>query len=58
MVFHVRLEDEEFGREKIPAERVTIGGDFAASSRFDQAKTFVNAEPKIGGRKVAVRRDP
>jgi Domain of unknown function (DUF6134) len=48
----------EFGGQKIPTDRVTISGDFTATSWFDQDKNFIMAELKIGGRKVAIKRDP
>jgi hypothetical protein len=48
----------EFDNRKIPTERVTISGDFAATTWFDQDKNFVMAELRIGGRKVTIRRDP
>jgi hypothetical protein len=47
-----------FDKRKVPAERVTISGDFDASTWFDEDKNFLMAELKIGGRKVAIRRDP
>jgi len=51
-------ETIDLNKRKIPAERVTISGDFDASTWFDQDKNFLMAELKIGGRKVAIRRDP
>ena len=48
----------EFGKKKIPAKKVTIKGDFAATVWFDQDRNFVMAELPIAGRKVAVKRDP
>jgi hypothetical protein len=48
----------EFDNQKIPAERVTISGDFAASAWFDQNKNFVMAELKMAGRKIVMKRDP
>jgi hypothetical protein len=53
-----RAETIEFNRKKIPVERVTITGDFSATTCFDQNKNFVMAELKIGGRTVAIKRDP
>jgi hypothetical protein len=48
----------ELGKEKIPADRVTIKGDFAASVWFDKDRNFLMAELPIAGRKVLVKRDP
>jgi Family of unknown function (DUF6134) len=48
----------EFGKKKIPAKKVTIKGDFAATVWFDQDRNFVMAELPIAGRKVSVKRDP
>lgn len=48
----------EFDKKKIPTERVTIKGDFAATVWFDRDRNFVMAELKIAGRKVTVKRDP
>lgn len=48
----------EFDNKKIPTDRVTIKGDFAATVWFDQDKDFVMAELKLAGRKVVVKRDP
>jgi Family of unknown function (DUF6134) len=48
----------EFDKKKVPAERVTIKGDFNASVWFDQDKDFLMAEMQLAGRKVSVRRDP
>jgi Family of unknown function (DUF6134) len=47
-----------FDKKRIPAERVTIKGDFAATIWFDQNKDFVMADLKLAGRTVSVRRDP
>ena len=47
-----------FDKKKIPAERVTIKGDFTATVWFDQDRNFVMAEMPIAGRKVVVKRDP
>ena len=48
----------EFDKKKIPADRVTIKGDFAATVWFDRDRNFVMAELPIAGRKVLVKRDP
>jgi Family of unknown function (DUF6134) len=48
----------EVDRKKIPAQKVTIKGEFAATVWFDQDRNFVMAELPIAGRKVVVRRDP
>jgi hypothetical protein len=48
----------EFDKKKIPADRITIKGDFAATVWFDQDRNFVMAELPIAGRKVLVKRDP
>jgi hypothetical protein len=48
----------EVDRKKIPAQKVTIKGEFAATVWFDQDKNFVMAELPIAGRKVVVKRDP
>ena len=48
----------EVDRKKIPSQKVTIKGEFAATVWFDQDRNFVMAELPIAGRKVAVRRDP
>ena len=48
----------EFGKKKIPAKKVTIKGEFAATVWFDQDRNFVMAELPIAGRKVTVQRDP
>jgi Family of unknown function (DUF6134) len=48
----------EFDKKKVPAERVTIKGDFTATVWFDQDKDFLMAELQLAGRKVSVRRDP
>ena len=48
----------EFDKKKIPAERVTIKGDFTATVWFDQDKDFLMAELQLAGRKVSIRRDP
>jgi Family of unknown function (DUF6134) len=48
----------EYNKKKIPTERVTIKGDFAATVWFDQDRNFIMAEMKIAGRKVALKRDP
>ena len=48
----------ELDRKKIPAKKVTIKGEFAATVWFDQDRNFVMAELPIAGRKVVVRRDP
>jgi hypothetical protein len=48
----------EFDKKKVPAERVTIKGDFTATVWFDQDKDFLMAELQLAGRKVAVKRDP
>jgi Family of unknown function (DUF6134) len=48
----------EFDKKRIPAERVTIKGDFGATIWFDQNKDFVMADLKLAGRTVSVRRDP
>jgi Family of unknown function (DUF6134) len=48
----------EVDRKKIPAKKVTIKGEFAATVWFDQDRNFVMAELPIAGRKVVVRRDP
>ena len=48
----------ELDKRKIPAERVAIKGDFAATVWFDQNRNFVMAELPIAGRKVLVKRDP
>jgi Family of unknown function (DUF6134) len=48
----------EVDRKKIPAKKVTIKGEFAATVWFDQDRNFVMAELPIAGRKVIVRRDP
>jgi Family of unknown function (DUF6134) len=48
----------DFDKKKIPAKKVTIKGEFAATVWFDQDKNFVMAELPIAGRKVLVKRDP
>jgi hypothetical protein len=48
----------EVDRKQIPAQKVTIKGEFAATVWFDQDRNFVMAELPIAGRKVVVRRDP
>jgi hypothetical protein len=48
----------EFAKNRIPADRVTIKGDFAATVWFDQDRNFVQAALPIAGRKVLVKRDP
>lgn len=48
----------EFDKKKIPADRVTIKGDFAATVWFDRDRNFIMAELPIAGRKVLVKRDP
>jgi Family of unknown function (DUF6134) len=48
----------EFNKQKIPAQRATIKGDFTATVWFDQGKEFVMAELQLSGRKVVVKRDP
>ena len=48
----------EFDQKKIPAKKVTIKGEFAATVWFDQDRNFVMAELPIAGRKVLVKRDP
>jgi hypothetical protein len=48
----------EFDKKKIPAKKVTIKGEFAATVWFDQDRNFVMAELPIAGRKVLVKRDP
>jgi hypothetical protein len=48
----------DFDKKKIPAQKVTIKGDFAATVWFDQDRNFVMAELPIAGRKVLVKRDP
>jgi hypothetical protein len=48
----------EVDRKKIPSQKVTIKGEFAATVWFDQDRNFVKAELPIAGRKVVVRRDP
>lgn len=48
----------ELDKKKIPTDRVTIKGDFAATVWFDQDRNFVMAELPIAGRKVLVKRDP
>ena len=48
----------EFDKKKIPARKVTIKGEFAATVWFDQDRNFVMAELPIAGRKVLVKRDP
>ena len=48
----------EFDKKKIPAKKVTIKGEFAATVWFDQDRNFVMAELPIAGRKVMVKRDP
>jgi hypothetical protein len=48
----------ELGKTKVPADKVTIAGDFAATVWFDQDRNFVMAELPIAGRKVLVKRDP
>jgi hypothetical protein len=48
----------EVDRKKIPARKVTIKGEFAATVWFDQNRNFVMAELPIAGRKVLVKRDP
>jgi hypothetical protein len=48
----------EFDNRKIPTERVTIKGDFAATVWFDRDKDFIMAELQLAGRKVAIKRDP
>ena len=48
----------ELDRKKIPAKKVTIKGEFAATVWFDQDRNFVMAELPIAGRKVVVKRDP
>ena len=48
----------ELDKRKIPAQRVAIKGDFAATVWFDQNRNFVMAELPIAGRKVLVKRDP
>jgi Family of unknown function (DUF6134) len=48
----------EFDRKKIPAKKITIKGEFAATVWFDQDRNFVMAELPIAGRKVLVKRDP
>jgi Family of unknown function (DUF6134) len=48
----------ELDRKKIPAKKVTIKGEFAATVWFDQDRNFVMAELPIAGRKVMVKRDP
>lgn len=53
-----RPDTIDLNKRKIEAVRVTIIGDFDASSWFDQDKNFLMAELKIGGRKVAIKRDP
>ena len=61
-LLHVTIEHGTetitFDKRKVPAERVTISGDFDASTWFDEDENFLMAELKIGGRKVAIRRDP
>jgi hypothetical protein len=61
-LFHVttanRADIVEFDNQKILTERVTISGDFAATTWFDQDKNFVMAELEIAGRKVSIKRDP
>jgi hypothetical protein len=53
-----RTDTVEFDKKKIPADRVTIKGDFAATVWFDQDRNFVMAELPIAGRTVMVKRDP
>jgi Domain of unknown function (DUF6134) len=53
-----RSDTVELGRAKVPADRVTIKGDFTATVWFDQDRNFVMAEMPIAGRKVVVKRDP
>jgi hypothetical protein len=48
----------EFDKKKIPAKKVTIKGEFAATVWFDQDRHFLMAELPIAGRKVTVKRDP
>jgi hypothetical protein len=48
----------ELDKRKIPAQRVAMKGDFAATVWFDQNRNFVMAELPIAGRKVLVKRDP
>jgi Domain of unknown function (DUF6134) len=48
----------EFDKNKIPAERVTIKGDFAATVWFDKDRNFLMAELPIASRNVLVKRDP
>jgi Family of unknown function (DUF6134) len=48
----------EFDKKRIPVERITIKGDFAATIWFDQDKNFIMADLKLAGRTVSVRRDP
>jgi Family of unknown function (DUF6134) len=51
-------ETVDLDKKKIPAKKVTIKGDFAATVWFDQDRNFVMAELPIAGRKVLVKRDP
>jgi hypothetical protein len=53
-----RTDTVEFDKKKIPADRVTIKGDFAATVWFDQDRNFVMAELPIAGRTVMLNRDP
>jgi hypothetical protein len=48
----------DFDKKKMPATKVTIKGDFAATVWFDQDRDFLMAELPIAGRKVLVKRDP
>jgi hypothetical protein len=42
----------------MPADRVTIKGDFAATVWFGKDRNFLMAELPIAGRTVLVKRDP
>lgn len=48
----------DFDNQRIPAERVTISGDFSANAWFDQNKNFLMAELKLAGRQIVIKRDP
>ncbi len=48
----------ELDKKRIPADRVTIKGDFAATVWFGKDRNFLMAELPIAGRTVLVKRDP
>jgi hypothetical protein len=53
-----RPDTVELDKKKMPADRVTIKGDFAATVWFGKDRNFLMAELPIAGRTVLVKRDP